>query len=63
MPTGGTAAATQRTSLLVESHEKARERATVVIERWRRPCPRSLTELLEEAEEHLIALCHFPAAH
>ena len=45
-----------------ESHEAARERATAVIERLSPAVPK-VAELLEEAEEDLIAFYRFPASH
>ena len=45
-----------------EGYGQARERATVVIERLAPAVPK-VAELLEEAEEDLLAFYRFPAAH
>ena len=45
-----------------ESLEQAKERCGSVLERLREPLPK-IAELLEGAEEDLLAFYHFPAAH
>ena len=58
----GMVSAALREVFQAESYEQARERATVVIERLAPAVPK-VAELLEEAEEDLIAFYRFPAAH
>lgn len=58
----GMVSAALREIFNAESHEVARERSGEVIERLREPCPK-VAELLEEAEEDLIAFYRFPEAH
>jgi transposase-like protein len=58
----GMVSAALREVFAAESYESARERATVVIERLVPSVPK-VAELLEGAEEDLIAFYRFPAAH
>jgi transposase-like protein len=58
----GMVSAALREVFAAESHEMARERATAVIERLASTVPK-VAELLEEAEEDLIAFYRFPSAH
>lgn len=58
----GMVSAALREVFAAESHEAARERATAVIERLSPAVPK-VAELLEEAEEDLIAFYRFPASH
>jgi putative transposase len=58
----GMVSAALREVFAAEGHEQARERAGAVIERLAPSVP-TVAELLEEAEEDLIASYRFPAAH
>lgn len=58
----GMVSAALREVFAAESYEAARERATAVIERLAPTVPK-VAELLEEAEEDLIAFYRFPSAH
>ncbi len=58
----GMVSAALREVFNAESYEVARERAGEVIERLRGPAPK-VAELLEEAEEDLIAFYRFPEPH
>lgn len=58
----GMVSAAPREVFAAESHEAARERAGAVIERLATAVPK-VAELLEEAEEDLVAFYRFPAAH
>jgi transposase-like protein len=58
----GMVSAALREIFNAESYEAARERSGEVIERLRGPAPK-VAELLEEAEEDLLAFYRFPAAH
>ncbi len=51
-----------REVFVAEGHEQARERAGAVIERLAPSVPK-VAELLEDAEEDLLAFYRFPAAH
>jgi transposase-like protein len=58
----GMVSAALREVFQAEDYEQAKERATVVIERLTPAVPK-VAELLEEAEEDLIAFYRFPSAH
>jgi putative transposase len=58
----GMVSAALREVFAAEGHEAARERASAVIERLAPSVPK-VAELLEDAEEDLLAFYRFPAAH
>jgi putative transposase len=58
----GMVSAALREVFSAEGYEQAKERATVVIERLAPAVPK-VAELLEEAEEDLIAFYRFPSVH
>jgi putative transposase len=58
----GMVSAALREVFAAEGDEQARERATAVIERLASTVPK-VAELLEDAEEDLLAFYRFPAAH